>query len=101
VALAGFSLLGVAGGTPVPLAACAALLATALALELASTVNLSPRVKALVRVAAWPTAAWAGVRVLQQVLLGEVVYTALCVVALALVVAAGHGCTEGPVSSAR
>ena len=101
VALAGFSLLGVAGGTPVPLAACAALLATALALELPSTVNLWPRVTTLVQVAAWPMAAWAGVRVLQEVLLGEVVYTALCVVALALVVAAGHGSGEEPVSPAR
>jgi hypothetical protein len=81
VALAGFSFMGVAGGTPLPLAAFAALLATALALELTWTMNLSPPLTALVRVAAWPVAAWAGVRVLQEVLLGEVVYTALCVVA--------------------
>jgi hypothetical protein len=101
VALAGFSFMGVAGGTPLPLAAFAALLATALALELTWTMNLSPPLTALVRVAAWPVAAWAGVRVLQEVLLGEVVYTALCVVALPLVVAEGHGRAGGPGSSAR
>lgn len=101
MALAGFSFMGVAGGTPLPLAAFAALLATALALELTWTMNLSPPLTALVLVAAWPVAAWAGVRVLQEVLLGEVVYTALCVVALPLVVAEGHGRAGGPGSSAR
>jgi hypothetical protein len=43
----------------------------------------------------------AGVRVLEEVLRGEVVYTALCVIGLAQIVAAGRAGGDGPVPPAR
>jgi hypothetical protein len=99
--LAGGSLLAVAGGTPVPVGACAALQALAFALELRPAVSLPPLATILVRGAAWALVTVAGVRVLEEVLRGEVVYTALCVIGLAQIVAGGRAGGDGPVPPAR
>jgi hypothetical protein len=50
--------------------------------------ELSPRLTTVVRTLSWPLATGAGVRVLEGLLRGEVVYTALGVLSLALLVAA-------------
>jgi hypothetical protein len=99
--LAGGSLLAVAGGTPVPVAAWAALLAVAVALELRSAVSLPRLATIVVRGAAWALVTVVGVRVLEEVLRGQVVYTVLGVIGLALIVAAGRANQEGPVPPAR
>jgi hypothetical protein len=52
-------------------------------------------------VVAWPLSTWAGVGVLQELLRGEVVYSTLAVIVLALVVAAGRGTAEPQTSPAR
>jgi hypothetical protein len=92
--LAGAALLGIAGETSGPTAAGAALLVAALLFEVLPSVDSSPRVTVLLRVAAWPLSTWAGVGVLQEVLRGEVVYSTLAVIVLALIAAAGRGTAE-------
>jgi hypothetical protein len=99
--VAGAGVLGIAGGAAVNLSACAALLAVGLALELRSRVDLSPRPAGLVRAAIWPAVTWAGVRVLEEILRGEVVYSTLGVVMLALILATGRVRAPLPVSPAR
>jgi hypothetical protein len=99
--LAGAALFGIAGETPGLTAAGAALLVAALVLEILSSVNSSPRVTILLLLATWPLSTWAGVRVLQEVLRGEVVYTTLAVIVLALIVFAGPGTAELRTPSAR
>lgn len=99
--LAGAALLAIAGETPGPTAAGAALLVAALLLEVLSSVDSSPRATILLRVATWPLSTWAGVGVLQEVLRGEVVYSTLGIIVLALIVAAGRGTAELRASPAR
>jgi hypothetical protein len=99
--LAGAALLGIAGATPGPTAAAAALLAAALVLELLSSVDSSAGATILLRVTIWPLATWAGVRVLQDALRGEVVYSTLAVIVLALIIAAGCGSAEPRTSPTR
>jgi hypothetical protein len=88
--LAGTSILAVAGGTPVPTAPWAVLLAAGLALELPAAVMLSRRPATLVRAAIWALVTWSGVRLLEAMLRGEVVYTTVGIVVLALIVAVGR-----------
>jgi hypothetical protein len=99
--IAGVGILAVAGGTPVPTAGWAALLAISIALELDSAMDLAPPRTILVRAASWPPATIAGVMVLEEVLRGEVVYTTLGILVLALIVAGGGAIAEGSVSAAR
>jgi hypothetical protein len=99
--LAGASVLAVAGGTPVAVAPWASLVVAGLALELRGAVELSPRPAMLVRAAAWALVTWSGVRVLEAALRGEVVYTTLGVIVLALIVAAGRASGERSASPAR
>jgi hypothetical protein len=99
--LAGTSILAVAGGTPVSIAPWAALLAAGLALEFPAAVMFSRRPAMLVRAAIWALVTWSGVRVLEAVLRGEVVYTTIGVVVLALIVAAGRPSAEPSASAAR
>ena len=74
----------------------AALLLQALSSEIAS-----PHTALLLGVVAWPLSTWAGVGVLQQLLRGEVVYSTLAVIVLALLVAARRGTAEPQTSPAR
>ncbi|HTG51149.1 MAG TPA: hypothetical protein VL915_11700, partial [Gemmatimonadales bacterium] len=99
--IAGAAILAVAGGTPVPTAGCAALLALSIALELRSAMDLAPPRTILVRAASWPPATIAGVMVLEEVLRGEVVYSTLGILVLALIVAGGRATAEGSASPAR
>ena len=84
--LSGAGFLGLVGGPP-DLAAGAWLLAGGLALELCSSAAVPARARAVVHVALWPLATWAGLRVVEQALRGEVVYTALGLLGLAVIVA--------------
>jgi hypothetical protein len=99
--LAGTSVLAAAGGTPVSIAPWAALLAAGVALELREAAKLSPRPTMLVGAAIWALVTWSGVRVLEAVLRGEVVYTALGVVVLALILAGGGASAGASASPAR
>jgi len=99
--IAGAAILAVAGGTPVPTGGCAALLAISIALELRSAMDLAPPRTILVRAASWPPATIAGVMVLEEVLRGEVVYSTLGILVLALIVAGGRATAEGSASPAR
>jgi hypothetical protein len=99
--LAGTSVLAVAAGTPVSITPWAALLAAGLALEFREAMKLSPRQAIVVRAAIWAPVTWSGVRVLEAVLRGEVVYTTLGVVVLALIVAGGRGSAEPSASPPR
>ncbi len=99
--LAGTSILAVAGGTPVAIAPWGALLAAGLALELLEAAELSPRAALLIRGGLWALVTWGGVRVLEAVLRGEVVYSSVGVVVLALIVAAGRASAEPSASRAR
>ena len=99
--IAGAAILAVAGGTPVPTAGCAALLVISIALELRSAMDLAPPRTILVRAASWPPATIAGVMVLEEVLRGEVVYSTLGILVLALIVAGGRATAEGSASPAR
>ena len=99
--IAGAAILAVAGGTPVPTGGCAALLAISIALELRSAMDLAPPRTILVRAASWPPATLAGVMVLEEVLRGEVVYSTLGILVLALIVAGGRATAEGSASPAR
>jgi hypothetical protein len=84
---AGAGLLGVAGLTPAGASGAGWLLGSALALELCSMASLPAAALRLVRVAAWISGAWGGLLVLEGVLLGEVVYTALGAAGVALLIA--------------
>ena len=99
--LAGASILAVAGDTPVPVAGCAALLAAALGLELASVTGTRRRLPLAGRAAIWLLVTWAGMRVLEAVLRGEVVYTTIGVIVLALVLATRRSRDDEPVRAAR
>jgi hypothetical protein len=90
---AGAGVLGAAGATTAGASGAPWLLATGAALELAA---LRPRptwlttmwVTTSIRAAAWLAASWGGLRVVEGGLRGEVVYTALGTLGLALIVAA-------------
>jgi hypothetical protein len=99
--IAGAAVLALAGGTPAPTVGWAGLLAISMALELRSAMNLTPPRTILVRVASWPPATIAGVMVLEEVLRGEVVYSTLGILVLALIVVGGGATAEGSASGAR
>jgi hypothetical protein len=99
--LAGTSVLAVAGGTPVALTSWVALLAAGLALELLEAAQLSPRAAIPVRGALWVVVTWSGVGVLEALLRGEVVYTTVGVVVLALIAVAGRARVEPSAARAR
>ena len=80
----GAGFLGIAGLTPAGATGAGWLLGSALLLEVCSMTSLPAGVHRLARVAAWVSAAWGGLLVLEGGLRGEVVYTALGVVGLAL-----------------
>jgi hypothetical protein len=88
--LAGGGVLGIAAGTRDGVLASIGLLATALVLELCSVAPAARRARKLIEAAAWPVATLAGVPTLEAALRGQVVYTALGTVGLALIVAAGR-----------
>jgi hypothetical protein len=85
----------------VSIAPWAVLLAAGLALELPAAVTFSRRPAMLLRAAIWALVTWSGVRVLEAVLRGEVVYTTVGIVTLALIVAAGHPSAEPSASAPR
>ena len=64
---------------------------SALVLELSSLIRLPVGVFRVVQAATWVPAAWGGLLVLEGGLRGEVVYTALGAVGIALLVAAWKG----------
>jgi len=99
--IAGAAILAVAAATPVPTAGWAALLAISIALQLRLAMDLSPPQTIAVRAASWPLATIAGVMVLEEVLRGEVVYSTLGILVLALIVAGGRATAEGSASPAR
>jgi hypothetical protein len=99
--LAGASVLAAAGGTRVAITPWAFLLAAGLALELGETTKPPSRPARLMRAALWALVIWSGLGVLEAMLRGEVVYTALGVVVLALVVASGRESDEPAASPAR
>jgi hypothetical protein len=99
--LAGTAVLAVATGTPVPVTAWAALLGAGLALEFREAMSLSPRPAVLVRAVIGAIVTWSGVSVLEAVLRGEVVYTTVGLVGLALIVAAGRASAEPSASLSR
>ena len=99
--LAGASILAVASGTPVSVAPWALLLATGLALELRKAAKLTLGAAMLVRAGSWALVAWSGVRVVEAMLRGEVVYSTAGVVVLTLIVAAGRTSDEPSASPAR
>jgi hypothetical protein len=84
--LAGAGLLGVAGLTPAGASGARWLLGSAFVLELCSMLRLPVGAVRLARMAAWISAAWGGLLVLEGGLRGEVVYTALGAAALALLI---------------
>jgi hypothetical protein len=83
---AGAGFLGVAGLTPAGATGAGWLLGSAFVLELCSMLRLPVAVVRLARVAAWSSAAWGGLLVLEGGLRGEVVYTALGAAGLALLI---------------
>ncbi len=88
--VAGAGFLGVAGLTPAGAAGAGWLLGSAFVLELCSMLSLPIGTIRLAQVAAWVSAAWGGLLVLEGGLRGEVVYTALGAVGLALLIASGR-----------
>lgn len=87
----GAGVLGVAGLTAAGATGGGWLLGTALVLELCSMASLPAGLIRLAQVAAWASAAWGGLLVLEGGLRGEVVYTALGAVGLALLIASWRG----------
>jgi hypothetical protein len=83
----GAGFLGVAGLTPVGVAGAGWLFGSALVLELTSMASLPVATVRLARMAAWVSAVWGGLLVLEGGLRGEVVYTALGAAGLALLIA--------------
>jgi hypothetical protein len=98
---AGAGFLGVAAGGAAGAAGAPWLLAAGLALELAWMWSPARRAAALVGPAAWLAAAWGGLRVVEGGLRGEVVYTALGALGLALILAAPRGLAGASASRAR
>ena len=96
--IGGGGFLGIAAGTRDGVLASLGLLATGLALELCSIAPVPRRVRMLIEAAAWPLVSLAGVPALEAALRGQVVYTALGTLGLALIVAAGR---VGPGAGAR
>ncbi len=80
----GGALLGVAGATPAGAMGAGWLIGSALVLEVSSMVSLPGGVTRVARVVGWVSAAWGGLLVVEGGLRGEVVYTALGTVGLAL-----------------
>jgi hypothetical protein len=87
---AGAGFLGVAGLTPSGATGAGWLLGSAFVLEFCSMLNLPVGTIRLARVAAWVSAVWGGLLVLEGGLRGEVVYTALGAAGLALLIASGR-----------
>jgi len=83
---AGTGFLGLAGLTPVGAMGAAWLLGSALVLELCSMLRLPAIADRLARAATWIAGAWGGLLVLEGGLRGEVVYTALGAIGLALLI---------------
>jgi hypothetical protein len=81
---AGAGLLGIAGLSP---AGAGWLLGSALVLEVCSVASLPAGTLRLAQAAAWIAGAWGGLLVLEGGLRGEVVYTALGAVGVALLIA--------------
>ena len=84
---AGAGFLGVVGLTPAGSAGAGWLLGSALVLELGTMLSLPVSTVRLTQAAAWVSAAWGGLLVLEGGLRGEVVYTALGAAGLALLLA--------------
>jgi hypothetical protein len=84
---AGAGVIGVAGLTPAGAAGAGWLLGSAFVLELCLMLKLPSRTVRMAQVAAWVSAAWGGLLVLEGGLGGEVVYTALGAAGLALLIA--------------
>jgi hypothetical protein len=94
---AGAGVLGIAAATTAGASGAAWLLAAGLALELTALRPLRALVTTTsVRSAAWLAASWGGLRVLEEGLRAEVVYTALGALGLALIVAARGGSSASP-----
>jgi hypothetical protein len=99
--LAGGGVLALAAGTRAGNPAGLGLVATGLALELFAT-GLVPRpLRRAIEVAAWPLVTIVGVPALRAALGGQVVYTALGTVGLALIVAGGRTAGGAVASRAR
>jgi hypothetical protein len=77
------------------------LIATAFTLELCSMASVPRRARMLIDAAAWPLVTLAGVPALQAALGGQVVYTALGTLGLALIVAVRRTGDGGDASRAR
>jgi hypothetical protein len=92
--LAGGGFLGVAAGTPDTVPASIGLLVAGLALELCGMGCQPRRAGVLVKAAAWPLVTLAGGFTLEGALRGQVVYTALGILGLALIVASSR-CSAG------
>ena len=88
--LSGAGFLGVASAAPGAFGASLMLLAAGLALETGRGGPVPRRLASPVRVAAWPVAAWAGGPLLEGSLRGEVVYTTVGVLGMALLVVMGR-----------
>jgi hypothetical protein len=99
--LAGASILSVAGDVPVVVAGSAPLLAAALAVELEPLLGPRPCLRVAARGVIWLLVTWAGLRVLEAVLRGEVVYTTIGIIVLALSLATRHSHRDVPVRLAR
>jgi hypothetical protein len=99
--LAGGGVLGIAAGTRDGVVASAGLLAIGLTLELCSIAGLPRRVSVLIEATAWPVATLAGVPALHAALGGQVVYTTLGALGLALILAVGRSGADADASRSR
>ena len=99
--LAGGGFLGIAAGTQDGILPSVGLIATAFTLELCSMASVPRRARMLIDAAAWPLVTLAGVPALQAALGGQVVYTALGTLGLALIVAVRRTGDGGDASRAR
>jgi hypothetical protein len=82
----GGGLLGIAGLAPSGTGGAGWLIGSALVLELSSMASLPGGVSRVARLAGWVSGAWGGLLVLEGGLRGEVVYTTLGTVVLALLI---------------
>jgi hypothetical protein len=82
----GGGLLGIAGLAPAGTRGAGWLIGSALVLELSSMASLPEGVRRVARLAGWVSGAWGGLLVLEGGLRGEVVYTTLGTVVLALLI---------------
>jgi hypothetical protein len=87
---AGAGCLGVGGLAPAGLTGAGCLLGSGLVLELCSMALLPVGIIRPARTAAWVSAAWGGLLVLEGGLRGEVVYTSAGAAGLALLIASGR-----------